>query len=98
MSLETIEADIKADVDAFEAWLTTDAKKVVTALKPLIDSIVAAGKADIVADVETDIPSVAAALLTGGEAAALTTAGETSKYRKSFSSNCEGLSSGGEER
>jgi len=75
MSLATIEAKIEADVAAFEAWMTTDAKKVVTALKPLINSIVAAGKADIVADVETDIPSVAAALLTGGEVAALTTAG-----------------------
>jgi hypothetical protein len=72
--MNAIITDIEDGIADVENRLGVEEKKVVAALKPLITSIVAAGKADLVADVETDIPAVATALLTSGEAAALTTA------------------------
>lgn len=65
--MDTIE-DVIQDV---ESWLGIEEKKVVTFLKPIIIDVVAAGKQDLLADIESDAPAVAAAFVSGGPPAAL---------------------------
>jgi hypothetical protein len=61
-------ADILADI---ENWLGIEEKKVVAFLKPIITDVVAAGKQDLLADITSDAPAVAAAFVSGGAPAAL---------------------------
>lgn len=70
--LETLEADAKAELAKVENFLTTEESKVASFLKPIISEIVSAGKADLLQDIVVDAPSIVAAEVSGGPAAALT--------------------------
>lgn len=53
---------------------TSDEEKVVAYLQPLVQAVISTGKTDILTDIANGLPTVTAALVSGGETAAVTAA------------------------
>jgi hypothetical protein len=60
--------------DDIDYWFGEEESNVAAFLKPIIDDVVATGKTEILTDIADGLPTVAAALVSGGASAAMTAA------------------------